>query len=103
MCSLNFAARVRAVELGGAKKTVDSAEVAALKKRIAELEVCPLLPVAAIVSVMLVECMAVDTAFPHRNWPGASVTHSGWSPCGHPTLGIWHLSANFSTMYLSSN
>lgn len=41
MCSLNFAARVRAVELGGAKKTVDSAEVAALKKRIAELEVCP--------------------------------------------------------------
>ena len=39
MCSLLFAQRVRAVELGTAKKTVDSTEVAALKKRIKELEV----------------------------------------------------------------
>lgn len=33
MCSLQFATRVRAVELGSSKKTQDSAEVAALKKR----------------------------------------------------------------------
>ncbi len=39
MCSLQFATRVRAVELGASKKTQDSAEVATLKKRIAELEV----------------------------------------------------------------
>lgn len=38
VCSLNFALRVRAVELGAAKKTADSSDVAALKKRIAELE-----------------------------------------------------------------
>lgn len=38
--SLNFAARVRAVELGSAKKTTESAEVAALKRRVKELEVC---------------------------------------------------------------
>lgn len=38
MCSLLFAQRVRAVELGAAKKTVDSTEVAALKKRIKDLE-----------------------------------------------------------------
>eukprot|EP00054_Salpingoeca_dolichothecata_P013803 m.77257 g.77257 ORF g.77257 m.77257 type:complete len:924 (+) comp20666_c1_seq1:99-2870(+) len=37
VCSLNFAKRVRAVELGSAKKTTDSAEVAALKKQIKEL------------------------------------------------------------------
>ena len=39
MCSLLFAQRVRAVELGASKKTVDGTEVAALKKRIKELEV----------------------------------------------------------------
>ncbi len=39
MCSLAFAQRVRAVELGAAKKNVDSTEVANLKKRIKELEV----------------------------------------------------------------
>lgn len=38
VCSLNFAARVRAVELGAAKKVTESAEVALLKKRIKELE-----------------------------------------------------------------
>jgi kinesin family protein C2/C3 len=38
VCSLNFAQRVRAVELGAAKKTTESAEVAQLKKRIKELE-----------------------------------------------------------------
>jgi len=38
MCSLLFAQRVRAVELGSSKKTSDSSEVAALKKRIKELE-----------------------------------------------------------------
>jgi len=38
ICSLNFATRVRAVELGQSKKTADSAEVAQLKKKIAELE-----------------------------------------------------------------
>lgn len=38
VCSLNFATRVRAVELGSAKKVTESAEVAALKKRIRELE-----------------------------------------------------------------
>lgn len=38
MCSLGFAQRVRAVELGASKKTLDSAEVATLKKRIKELE-----------------------------------------------------------------
>lgn len=37
--SLNFAARVRAVELGSAKKQSESAEVASLRKRIKELEV----------------------------------------------------------------
>ncbi len=36
--SLNFATRVRSVELGGSKKQVESAEVVALKKRIKELE-----------------------------------------------------------------
>ncbi|EDQ91648.1 uncharacterized protein MONBRDRAFT_14574 [Monosiga brevicollis MX1] len=36
--SLKFASRVRAVELGSAKKTKESAEMAALKKRIRELE-----------------------------------------------------------------
>ena len=39
MCSLGFAQRVRAVELGASKKQVDSSEIAALKKRIKELEV----------------------------------------------------------------
>jgi len=38
VCSLNFAKRVRSVELGGAKKTTESAEVSTLKKRIRELE-----------------------------------------------------------------
>lgn len=38
VCSLNFATRVRAVELGSAKKVTESAEVASLKKRIRELE-----------------------------------------------------------------
>ncbi len=38
VCSLQFATRVRAVELGASKKVVESAEVATLKKRIAELE-----------------------------------------------------------------
>eukprot|EP00051_Salpingoeca_urceolata_P026931 m.479338 g.479338 ORF g.479338 m.479338 type:complete len:909 (+) comp21408_c0_seq1:82-2808(+) len=38
VCSLNFAQRVRAVELGGAKKTTESAEVAALKRKIREME-----------------------------------------------------------------
>lgn len=38
VCSLQFATRVRAVELGASKKTQDNAEVAILKKRIAELE-----------------------------------------------------------------
>eukprot|EP00042_Codosiga_hollandica_P049734 m.582792 g.582792 ORF g.582792 m.582792 type:complete len:899 (+) comp57948_c0_seq2:83-2779(+) len=37
VCSLLFAQRVRAVELGASKKNVDSTEVAALKKRIKEL------------------------------------------------------------------
>jgi kinesin family protein C2/C3 len=35
--SLTFAKRVRAVELGAAKKTKESAEVAALRKRVQEL------------------------------------------------------------------
>jgi hypothetical protein len=39
ICSLVFAQRVRAVELGSSKKQTDSAEVAALRKRIKELEV----------------------------------------------------------------
>lgn len=38
VCSLNFALRVKKVELGTAKKESSSAEVAALKKRIRELE-----------------------------------------------------------------
>jgi kinesin family protein C2/C3 len=38
MCTLNFAQRVKAVELGAQKKTSSSAEVAALKKRVKELE-----------------------------------------------------------------
>ena len=38
VCSLNFALRVKKVELGSAKKESSSAEVAALKKRIRELE-----------------------------------------------------------------
>eukprot|EP00039_Didymoeca_costata_P017462 m.324147 g.324147 ORF g.324147 m.324147 type:complete len:898 (-) comp16540_c10_seq17:239-2932(-) len=38
VCSLNFAQRVRSVELGAAKKTTESAEVAQLKKKIRELE-----------------------------------------------------------------
>ena len=36
--SLNFATRVRAVELGQAKKKTESAEVSALKKKLKELE-----------------------------------------------------------------
>jgi kinesin family protein C2/C3 len=38
ICSLNFGQRVKAVELGTAKKTTESKEVAALKKKIKELE-----------------------------------------------------------------
>ena len=38
VCTLNFGLRVRAVELGAAKKSSSSGEVAALKKRIKELE-----------------------------------------------------------------
>lgn len=38
ICSLGFAQRVRAVELGAAKKTTESAEVAALKKKMKEME-----------------------------------------------------------------
>ena len=37
VCSLNFAQRVKQVELGAAKKVTESAEVSALKKRIIEL------------------------------------------------------------------
>lgn len=37
-CSLNFADRVKKVELGSAKKQSESAEMAALRKRIRELE-----------------------------------------------------------------
>jgi kinesin family protein C2/C3 len=37
-CSLTFAQRVRAVELGSAKKVTESAEIAQLKKRFKELE-----------------------------------------------------------------
>lgn len=36
--SLNFATRVRSVELGASKKQAESAEVVALKKRIKDLE-----------------------------------------------------------------
>jgi len=38
VCSLNFAERVKKVELGKAKKVTESAEVSTLKKRIRELE-----------------------------------------------------------------
>ena len=38
-CSLSFAQRVRAVELGAASKKTDTAEVAALKERLAQYEV----------------------------------------------------------------
>jgi len=38
ICSLKFAERVKKVELGTAKKSTESAEMAALKKRIRELE-----------------------------------------------------------------
>ena len=38
-CSLSFAQRVRAVELGAASKKTETAEVAALKERLARAEV----------------------------------------------------------------
>jgi kinesin family protein C2/C3 len=37
-CSLQFAERVKKVELGSAKKVSESAEMASLRKRIRELE-----------------------------------------------------------------
>ena len=39
LCSLNFADRVKKVELGSAKKQSEGAEMASLRKRIKELEV----------------------------------------------------------------
>lgn len=39
LCSLNFAQRVRSVELGAAGKKTESAEVSALKERLAQYEV----------------------------------------------------------------
>lgn len=38
LCSLKFGRRVKAVELGAAKKTTESANIASLKKRVRELE-----------------------------------------------------------------
>ena len=38
MCSLNFAARCRSVELGGAKVHTETADVTKYKKQIAELK-----------------------------------------------------------------
>ena len=38
LCSLKFGRRVKAVELGAAKKTTESANVAALRKQVRDLE-----------------------------------------------------------------
>jgi len=40
LCSLNFAMRAKAVELGTASRKVENAEVTALKERLAHYEVC---------------------------------------------------------------
>lgn len=39
LCSLNFAQRVKSVELGAAGRKVESAEMSALKERLAQYEV----------------------------------------------------------------
>lgn len=38
-CTLSFAQRVRSVELGSAKKKVETAEIAALRERLSQYEV----------------------------------------------------------------
>ena len=44
LCSLQFARRCRAVELGAAKKNTETAEMARLKKQMRQLQVCRNLP-----------------------------------------------------------
>ena len=39
-CSLSFAQRVRAIELGAASKKTETAEVSALRDKLAQYEVC---------------------------------------------------------------
>ena len=43
LCSLNFAQRVKSVELGMANKKVENAKISALKGRLAQYEVLQLL------------------------------------------------------------
>ena len=53
LCSLNFAQRVRSVELGQATKKTESADIANMRDRLRELEVLPLTFPAYQVSVSL--------------------------------------------------